>query len=66
MKPILSLAALLAVVVPGALAGATTDGRDGEVRGVSVLPAAGKVEVVTDYFASSGTGQINAVFPLPA
>jgi 3,4-dihydroxyphenylacetate 2,3-dioxygenase len=27
---------------------------------------AGKVEVITDYFASSGTGQINAVFPLPA
>ena len=27
---------------------------------------AGKVEVVTDYFASSGTGQINAIFPLPA
>ena len=26
----------------------------------------GKVEVITDYFASSGTGQINAVFPLPA
>ena len=26
----------------------------------------GKVEVVTDYFASSGTGQINAVFPVPA
>ena len=25
---------------------------------------AGKVEVITDYFASSGTGQINAVFPL--
>lgn len=25
----------------------------------------GNVEVVTDYFASSGTGQINAVFPLP-
>jgi 3,4-dihydroxyphenylacetate 2,3-dioxygenase len=23
------------------------------------------VEVVTDYFASSGTGQINAIFPLP-
>jgi len=22
------------------------------------------VEVITDYFASSGTGQINAVFPL--
>jgi 3,4-dihydroxyphenylacetate 2,3-dioxygenase len=25
----------------------------------------GKVEVITDYFASSGTGQLNAVFPLP-
>jgi 3,4-dihydroxyphenylacetate 2,3-dioxygenase len=25
----------------------------------------GKVEVLTPYFASSGTGQINAVFPLP-
>ena len=48
MKRILSLAALLAVVVPGALAGATTGGRDGEVRGVSVLPAAGKVEIVID------------------
>ena len=23
------------------------------------------VEILTDYFASSGTGQINAVFPLP-
>jgi len=23
------------------------------------------VEVITDYFASSGTGQINAIFPLP-
>ena len=23
------------------------------------------VELVTDYFASSGTGQINAIFPLP-
>ena len=23
------------------------------------------VEIITDYFASSGTGQINAVFPLP-
>lgn len=22
------------------------------------------VEIVTDYFASSGTGQINAIFPL--
>jgi 3,4-dihydroxyphenylacetate 2,3-dioxygenase len=24
------------------------------------------VEIVTDYFASSGTGQINAIFPVPA
>ena len=23
------------------------------------------VEIVTDYFASSGTGQINAIFPVP-
>jgi 3,4-dihydroxyphenylacetate 2,3-dioxygenase len=23
------------------------------------------VEIVTPYFASSGTGQINAIFPLP-
>jgi 3,4-dihydroxyphenylacetate 2,3-dioxygenase len=26
---------------------------------------AGKVEIITDYFASSGTGQINALFPIP-
>jgi 3,4-dihydroxyphenylacetate 2,3-dioxygenase len=25
-----------------------------------------RVEIVTDYFASSGTGQINAIFPVPA
>ncbi|MCC7414111.1 MAG: 3,4-dihydroxyphenylacetate 2,3-dioxygenase [Gammaproteobacteria bacterium] len=25
----------------------------------------GRVEVITDYFPSSGTGQINAIFPLP-
>jgi 3,4-dihydroxyphenylacetate 2,3-dioxygenase len=24
------------------------------------------IEVITPYFASSGTGQINAIFPLPA
>jgi hypothetical protein len=24
------------------------------------------VDIVTPYFASSGTGQINAIFPLPA
>jgi len=35
--------------VPGALAGTPWGGvRDGEVRGVSVLPAAGKVEIVID------------------
>jgi type IV pilus assembly protein PilQ len=38
--------ALLAIVVPRALAGTAI--RDGEVRGVSVVPAAGKVEVVID------------------
>ena len=48
MKPIFSLAALLAVAVPGALAGTVADGRDGEVRAVSVRPAAGRVEVVID------------------
>ncbi|STT01146.1 3,4-dihydroxyphenylacetate 2,3-dioxygenase [Klebsiella pneumoniae] len=26
----------------------------------------GKVEFITELFASSGTGQVNAVFPLPA
>ena len=47
--PIISLAALLAVVAPRALAGTSmAGGRDGEVRGVSVLPATGKVEVVID------------------
>ena len=25
-----------------------------------------KIEVITEYFASSGTGQINAIFPLPS
>ena len=25
----------------------------------------GKVEFITELFASSGTGQVNAVFPLP-
>jgi len=51
MKAILSLAALLVAVGPRALAGTTVDGRnarDGEVRGVSVLPATGKVEIVID------------------
>jgi len=46
MKALLLLAALFATVVPGALAG--TAARDGEVRAVSVLPAAGKVEIVID------------------
>ena len=50
MKRILPFAALLAVVVPRALAGTAMAGgsRDGEVRGVSVLPATGKVEIVID------------------
>jgi type IV pilus assembly protein PilQ len=46
MTAILPLFALLAAVAPGALAG--TAARDGEVRGVSVLPASGKVEIVID------------------
>jgi type IV pilus assembly protein PilQ len=51
MKSILPIAALLVAVVPRALAGTADDGRgprDGEVRGVSVLPAAGRVEIVID------------------
>ena len=48
MKRMYSLAALLAVALPAALAGTAPGGRDGEVRSVSVLPAAGKVEVVID------------------
>ncbi len=48
MKPILSLAALFALVVPATLAGTSGGGRDGEVRAVSVRPASGKVEVVID------------------
>ena len=51
MKAILPIAALLVAVAPRALAGTTVDGwsaRDGEVRGVSVLPASGKVEIVID------------------
>ena len=39
MKAFVLLAALFASVAPGALAGTAV--RDGEVRGVSVLPAAG-------------------------
>ena len=48
MKHILPLAALLVVAAPPALVGATGGGSDGEVRGVSVLPATGKVEIVID------------------
>jgi type IV pilus assembly protein PilQ len=51
MRAILPIAALLVAVAPRALAGTTVDGRgarDGEVRGVSVLSAAGKVEIVID------------------
>jgi type IV pilus assembly protein PilQ len=44
----LTVAALLTLVAPQALVGTTAGGRDGEVRGVSVLPASGKVEVVID------------------
>ena len=46
MKAFVLLAALCAVAVPGALAG--TAHRDGEVRGVSVLPASGNVVIVID------------------
>ena len=51
MRAIFPIAALLVAVAPRALAGTTVDGRgarDGEVRGISVLPAAGKVEIVID------------------
>jgi len=51
MRAILPIAALLVAVAPRARAGTTVDGRgarDGEVRGVSVQPAAGKVEIVID------------------
>ena len=48
MKALCRLTLLLAVVAPRALAGTTMDGRDGEVRGVSVVPATGKVEIVID------------------
>jgi type IV pilus assembly protein PilQ len=48
MKALARLTLLLALVAPRALAGTTIGGRDGEVRGVSVLPATGKVEIVID------------------
>jgi type IV pilus assembly protein PilQ len=48
MKVTYALAIALAAVAPRALAGTTDGARDGEVRGVSVLPGAGRVEVVID------------------
>ena len=49
MKLTFALAALCAVALPAAVAATPGgDGRDGEVRAVSVRPAAGKVEVVID------------------
>jgi len=53
MKALYRLALLLAVVAPRALAGTTIGGRDGEVRGVSVLPATGKVEIVIDLLGAA-------------
>ncbi len=53
MKHLCRLALLLAVVAPRALAGTTIGGRDGEVRGVSVLPASGKVEIVIDLLGAA-------------
>ena len=53
MKALCRLTLLLAVVVPRALAGTTMGGRDGEVRGVSVLPATGKVEIVIDLLGAA-------------
>jgi type IV pilus assembly protein PilQ len=54
MKALLLHAALFAAAVPGALAGTAV--RDGEVRGVSVLPASGKVDIVIDL---RGAAQVN-------
>ena len=50
MKALLLVAALFAVppVAPRALAGTAVGARDGEVRGVSVLPATNRVEIVID------------------
>ena len=50
MKRIAIIAAMLAIAAPSsrALAGEGIRGRDGEVRAVSVVPAAGRVEVVID------------------
>src|SRR5258705_8484572 len=53
MKALARVALLLAVVAPRALAGTTTGGRDGEMRGVSVLPASGKVEIVIDLLGAA-------------
>jgi len=49
MKHTFALAALFAVALPAAVAATPGgDGRDGEIRAVSVRPAAGQVEVVID------------------
>jgi len=51
---------------PGAIPPRYIDGRN-ELAVRSAQKAVMKsviVEIITDYFASSGTGQINAVFPL--
>ena len=54
MKAFTRAVLLFAVVAPRALAGTTTGGRDGgEVRGVSVLPASGKVEIVIDLLGAA-------------
>src|SRR5690348_2181974 len=48
MKRIAALVPFLLVLTPGASPGITGGPRDGEVKAVSVLPAAGSVEVVID------------------
>ena len=53
MKALCRLTLLLAVVAPRALVGTTIGGRDGEVRGVSVRPATGKVEIVIDVLGAA-------------
>jgi len=57
MKALSRVALLLAVVAPRALAGTTTGGRDGEVRGVSVLPGSGKVEIMIDLQGAALVGR---------
>jgi type IV pilus assembly protein PilQ len=61
MMPILPLAALLAAAAPGALAGTAV--RDGEVRGVSVLPATGKVEIVIDLLGAAQVQDFTLINP---